>query len=422
VRGRIGTLLVLLVLVAVCVRSIRQPEDFAGYVAVGEAVLAGEHIYHATPKGLNTWPPVFSLVCVPLALLDRPSAYLGRGVWLLAGLLALLSCLHVITRLVHRRPLTLDPPRRPGLPLYSPEVLLPLLLAHVAVVGNFIHLQVNTMVFLLVLVALRAQARGRPLAGGIALGVAGALRVMPLVFVPYLLWRRRWKPAAVALATSVVVSLLPILVFGVSQFGDYVTSWRAATGRDAIWGVGHMNQSMPATWDRYLGHGVVPFRTEPQHDIEPSDSSAAHLATLVTLAVTAALALWRFRGRVRPAGRAALLEWSIVFLVGASFGPVSWKAYLIVLLLPYALITALLRETGTDPAVRTLARVLLVVACLFLALPTRDLLGRELSRHLEMGGVFAIGSVLLLAGMFRLHALLAAAETGGSASEPRSGR
>ncbi len=416
-RRKVASIAVLVVLIAFCVRSIRKAEDYGGFVLVGEAVLAGEHIYADTPPGINTWPPVWSLVCVPLAVLDQVHVFLGRGVWLLLGLIALLVCLGLLVRLLHRRRLAL-PLLRDGVPLSDPVVLVPLALCYVPVIGNFIHLQVNTIVLALVLGGLVLQARGRPYAGGAVLGLAVGLRIMPVVVVPYLLWRRRWVPAISAIATAVVVFMLPAMVYGWERFADYVSAWREVAGGVGTWGVGHMNQSMPAMWDRYVGLGVVPFVTEPSHAVASSGQVLPQVLTLATMAAAALAALWRFRGTQPADGPRAVVEWSIVLLVGASFGPVSWKAYLVVLLVPYALLFALRRRTDLSAGVRGWCTLLLVIGLVFTTLPTRDLLGRTLTRHLETGSVFAIGVLLLIAGLFVLHARLPASTPAVPDREP----
>ena len=117
---RVLSLLVLLILVGLCVRSIRHAEDFGGYVAVGEVVLAGGQPYAETPPGMNTWPPAFGLVCVPWALLERVSTYLARGVWLALVLLGLLWSLHLLAGRIHGKPLSLGHGGLPWAPWPSP--------------------------------------------------------------------------------------------------------------------------------------------------------------------------------------------------------------------------------------------------------------------------------------------------------------
>src|SRR5262249_31703751 len=61
--------------IALCVR---RSGDFDGYLQVGGLILSGGHAYYEPPVGLNTWPPFFSVFCVPLALLAKVTPYLAR--------------------------------------------------------------------------------------------------------------------------------------------------------------------------------------------------------------------------------------------------------------------------------------------------------------------------------------------------------
>ena len=58
----------------------RRAGDFAGYVEVGQALLSGQDPYRDT-SGVNTWPPVFSFLCVPLAVMAKAGAYPVRVAW-----------------------------------------------------------------------------------------------------------------------------------------------------------------------------------------------------------------------------------------------------------------------------------------------------------------------------------------------------
>lgn len=212
---------------------LRRPGDFEGYVIVGDLVRTGRHIYLDSPPGTNTWPPFFSLVCVPLALLAALNPVLARGFWIVLNFGLLLLALRLIALLVYRRDLSLRAASI-GLSLAAPEVLVPLLLSYRYVTGNFDHLQINIAVFALALGGLYLQATRRELGGCLILGAAAAIKVMPVVFIPYLAYRRRYRSAAFTAAATACFSFLPVLVFGWRRFWDYVVAWRAALS--AGWG------------------------------------------------------------------------------------------------------------------------------------------------------------------------------------------
>jgi hypothetical protein len=389
---------------------IRRTDDFGGFLLVGNLVLEGRHIYADAPTGINTWPPLFSLFCVPLALLDRVSPYLSRGLWIVLNYGLLLAVVSLLARLVYRRPFSLGGAAAPpGLSLAGPELLLPLLLTFRYVVSNFEHLQVNIAIFALALGGMYLQATRRERAGGLAIGCAAALKVMPALLIPYLAYRRRWRAATYATAATAALSLSPALVFGWHRFSAYAVSWRAALLRG--WSVGKMNQAVYAMWDRYLGHRFLPLATPGVNDVPASGAPIVKVAWAVSLAAAALVAWWSFREPRPPDHRAELAEWSVVLLVAALFGPVCWKAYLVVMLLPNVLLVALWRDGKLDRRDRRIVAGTLLVSFALGGLPYDDLLGRALSARLEMASAVTVAALVVLAGLFYVRVRLRAGES-----------
>jgi alpha-1,2-mannosyltransferase len=388
---------------------IRRGGDLVNYITVGELVLAGGHIYRDAPPGLNTWPPLFSVLSVPLALLARPTVYVARGVWLALNLGLLWLVLSLIARLVYGRELRLAPGVA-SLSLASPEILVPLLCTGRYVVSNFEYLQMGLVLFALTLGGLRLATTGRPGAGGVLLGLAAAIKVMPVVFIPYLAYRGRWRVAAAATLATAAFSLSPVLVFGWGRFREYVSAWLAMVG--AGWPVGPQNQSVFAMWDRFIGHDLAPLTVGGIHNLPRSGDPWVVVAVAATLAVVAGLALWACHGRPRPDGWAALAEWSAVFIVSALFGPVAWKNYLVALLLPNTLLFAVWWSSDLPRAVRRAAGAALLGAFLIGGLTAPGFLGKGLAERLEMASAITVAGLVVLGGMLWLRPRLVAAPTG----------
>jgi len=240
--------------------------DFAGYLLVGDLVLDGGHIYAEAPAGVNTWPSLFSLLCAPLALIARLSPSLARGIWVILNYAAVLLLLDMLARLVYGRKLSLraDPSgsgssEKTSISLADAAIFVPLLLSSRWLLANLEHLQVNILIFCLALGGLYFISTNREGLGGLALGLGVALKVMPIVFVPYLAYRRRWRAATLVTLAAAAYSLAPILIFGWSRYWGYVVAWRAEVA--AGWGVSAMNHSVFAMLDRIIGHGIMPFTT-----------------------------------------------------------------------------------------------------------------------------------------------------------------
>jgi len=381
---------------------IRRTEDFGGYLWAGEALLGGRPLYENFAPGVrNTWPPFFALVAVPLALLDRLSPLLSRGAWIAASLASLLVILANIARRLTGNRLHVGAELREGeISLAAGALVVPLLLTDRFVSTNLDHLQVNLLLFALVLGGLELGARGRDGAGGVLIGLASAIKLIPLVFLPYLVWRRKWRLAGVATASFAAFSLSPVLVLGPASFAVELSAWRAEVAKG--WGVGKMNQSAFALFDRLLGHGFLPLAA-------PGDTFAPESGRLLPVVATAAVALG-------VAGLAAVLfretadgslaeycEWSAVFTVAALFSPVAWKAYFCVLLLPNAILFATWRDPARPERSRRIAGALLLAAALCAWLPSPGLVGGKLAGRLEMSSLPALSALILLAGSLWLR-------------------
>lgn len=372
---------------------IQRPGDFAGYVLVGDLVLSGQDIYRDAPPGLNTWPPFFSLLCVPLALLARLAPYCARGVWLGLNFALLWVALKNLVRLVYHTELRFwSAPG--GWSLAAPEVSVPLLLSYRFILGNFDHLQVNIVIFTCAVVGLAWHARGRDLRGGALLGLAAALKVMPALFVPYFVYRGRLRIAAAAAAATAGFSLSPILLYGWPRFIDYVGAWREALA--AGWGVGKMNQSVYAMLDRFVGHGIRPWDMRILDVLPSSGRPLVQVLLIVMLVGVTGAACWLFRGRQAADSPASLAEYSVVFIVSALFGSVAWKAYLVVLLCPCMLLVALVRCGHLKARERGGVVGALAVYFALSGLTTPGLVGKQLAGALEMLSVTTVATLILL--------------------------
>ena len=379
---------------------IKGAGDFEGYLAAGRAVIEGRHIYDLDPP-INLWPPFFSLFAVPLALLATPSPYIAFGFWILLNFAVLLWVMRTIADFLYDRrfglrydPLQLTPA--------SPELLVPMLFTLRYLLSNFQHLQINLLIFALVLKALCLQSRRRPIAGGALLGFAVSLKVMPVVFIPYLLLRRRFRAALAAMAAATAFSLSPAVVFGPGRFMEYVMCWRTAVA--AGWGVGKMNQSLLAMLDRLVGHGMLPLTARGIVHLSASGDPLVRgiWSALLVCAVLAMMQSFRKRDLSRPLDEA--LEWSAVFILSVLFSPVLWKAYLVVLLLFNAALFAVWRRSpGVPRSVRTTAGVIMCLGLLAGPLTSRGIVGKELAGRLAMSSMVTWSVVLLFAGLLWLR-------------------
>ncbi|GAA4553240.1 glycosyltransferase 87 family protein [Pseudonocardia xishanensis] len=164
--------------------------DLQVYVAGGTHVLAGEPLY-AGGVLLDlpfVYPPIAAVLFVPLTLVPLPVlkiAWTALGIGLLV--------------LVARR-------CAPALPAGVVTLLVAAALWLDPVRTTLYLGQINVVLLALVLLDLTGRRRG------IALGIAAAIKLTPLLFVVYLLLTRRFRTAATALATFLAATALGFLV------------------------------------------------------------------------------------------------------------------------------------------------------------------------------------------------------------------
>jgi hypothetical protein len=179
-----------------------------------------EHFYHAaramrdgTPlhlSGVNgyIYPPLIAFVFMPLTWLPVKSAAL---VMLAVNLAMGRACAWIAAREVARR-FEIDAAPADLLVIAAAATLLVVTRLR----SEFQMWQTNVPMMLLMLLALR-WLDPRPHLAGLALGMAVSIKYLPLLFLPYLLLRRRFAAAAWMLVGIVGFALLPAVVSGWQQ-------------------------------------------------------------------------------------------------------------------------------------------------------------------------------------------------------------
>ncbi len=190
-------------------------EGVGVFAAAADCMLRGQTPLHC-PVVIFAYPPFFALLAVPLALMP---AWLGHLVWYLV----LVGTLYAALRLCEALALRLFPGQ------WSERELAWLRVLGVALTLKFIlavleNQAYDSIAFVFILLGLMGLSGGRTLLGSASLAAAAALKVTPLIFLPYLLFKRRFAGAAVFTAVVVVLTLLPDIVLP-PQTGSHALIW-----------------------------------------------------------------------------------------------------------------------------------------------------------------------------------------------------
>ncbi len=356
---------------------------FTGYTQVGEAVLQS-----GDPYGLaiNTWPPFFLFVAALLALAARLSLVGALLVWQIANVAAIWGCCRILAELF---------------PDDDTTPLVPLLMSARLLQEHLQHAQINLLLLLLVLVAFQLFRRARLAAGGAALALAASTKAPPVAFVPYLLYKRRWREAGWTVACLACFNVVvPLAVLGPARTAEHWRSWsRVAAAETADPTPQYSNQSLLAALKRLLtreGGARDPVRYAVA--AWPSETAGR---LFFGIAVMGALGLaYAFR-RHSPdlADRRSAAELAICLGALPLVTPLAWKAQFVTLLPTYWFCWWAMRQlparrpAGGRPVLWGLWWA--SFACLTLSAPA--LIGERANKALESLNVITVGAVLLLA-------------------------
>lgn len=392
------------------VNALHKGGDFDAYVAAGRRLLANEALYRASAIAHGfVGPPAQALLFVPLAPLDQRT---GRCAWYIVNVVllwyAITTWLRVLvaeaaadsrTRLESRstRVPSTEPSRRVtermraawhegGVVLTSGWRILSILAVAYPLQTQFEHQNLNIVLLALVGCAVAALHRGRPVVGGIALGVAAALKVYPVLLLGWLALRRQRRASSTGVAAAFVVSVAPALFRGLDPFLIDVRDWQTLAGSG--WPTRRANQSLAAMWGRYLlgeGPGGYPNLTFEQ-------PLALWFAGLTALVVVAPLVLvwWR-----QKASRRGLIEELVcVNALAVLLSPIAWEHYWVAFFPVFAALG--LRAWGPSAQhSRVAAACAFWIGLVCITLLSRPIVGWHGARTVRAWSLMSWGSLLM---------------------------
>lgn len=326
--------------------GLRLGEDSTVYRSGAAAVLHGQSLYGrlAGASGLPfIYPPITAILFVPLTMVPSQVAW---------GLLAGLSVLGL------------------ALVLRVTAAPRPMLLGVLALQPVWLTLQLGQVnIVLMALVVLDVLALPRSPYRGVLVGVAAAIKLTPLVFIPYLVLIGRRADAARALGAFAALNAIGWLLFP----ADTVRFWRS----QVLGGVGvtskswYGNQSLNGLIQRLSHQAGWAF-------------AAAIVAGLVCVAVALPLARrWHARGN-------ALGGLLVTAFAGVLASPISWTHHW-VWVVPLAV---LLCRRARRPVLAVGALAAVCTGWTYALIPTND--GTELTwTPIQM----LLGNAYVLAGL-----------------------
>lgn len=274
--------------------------------------------------------------------------------------------------------------------------------------------QINFLIVMLIVLSLHAEVHERPVLAGVALALAGSLKLTPLVLLAYFMLRGAWKTVVSALGLSAILAAIPLLFFPAH---DYVTMLIQLRVLDGMFVLGNHNESLIAV----LPHVALVLGHTSQRVAILAENGGEGLAGALGLA-TLAVVLWvnvQTRARHQLEGPTThresevvvynWLEFATVLAVYVLIDPLVWSHFYVVVLPAPAMLAAYpaLRAHGVREQWRQVDTVAVVAAAIGLALlmselplgADRGLLPTPGPLSLVLLNTRALGTLVVLGGL-----------------------
>ncbi len=361
---------VLLAIAAVLVfrgRVGHQLYDFEVYRTAGVRALAGESLYRVEDGHWQfKYLPASAFLVAPIAALPVMGA---RGVWFFSSVALLVVLLN--------RSLRLLPDRRRAAGFLVSLAILALGKFYVREIGLG---QNNLLLAVIVLVAVSELRARRERTSGVLLALATVVKPYAVLFLPYLIARRRLRAAAAFLATLAVALLLPALRYGFQgNLALLAGWWNTVTTSTAPNLTGQDNISFAAMFAKWLGPGTAA-------------GVMALVASAATLVACGVVLL-----RKTAVSAPEYLDAAVLLTLMPLLSPQGWDYVLLVSTPAVMLLLDRLDEF------RMPWRVLLAVCLALAGLTFWDLMGRDLYRVFMMASVVSFCALAEIAMVMQLR-------------------
>ena len=279
------------------VRRLLAGEDiYADAAAFRASIEAGAFSMKDTSV---VWPyayaPLIAILFAPARALPAETVY---ALWWGANVVALIGGCWLSLRVVGQTK-----------PLVIALMLLVLYRFDPAVVALRLG-QIEIAQFLLLAAALYALSRDRERWAGLALGLATGIKFFPGALVALLIWRRRWRAAAWATGTALILIVGSFAIVGFDR-------WPAYWDFTAMYGIGGafaafpLNQSLNGFFSRNLVRNVFTATLKGVH--LPVLAKSLTLGCDLAIVVSSAWLTWQKDGWRRPGDEAQNQRFALEF-------------------------------------------------------------------------------------------------------------
>ncbi len=304
----------------------RGMNDFDVVHRAATRVLHTENLYNFEDGHyLYKYSPFFALLVAPIGLLPLSFA---SFLWLLGMCVSLFFIMRMAKQMIMGD----KPP--PGF-----FYILSLLLASKFLVREFRLGQTDFVIILFIFLCLLFIERGKEFVGGIFLALSVLVKPTALIFIPYFLYKKRFRVTGGTILMSLIFLLLPSLVYGFSGNMNLLLGWKEIMSASSppLLAV-DMNQSIFAFFYRLL--------TPAPYEVNILNLGYTIVNAIIYATVIGLFLFLLFLNKKSEAVQASFvhnkesIEYSLLFIFMALFSPLGWfqnysSAILAIMILVY---------------------------------------------------------------------------------------
>lgn len=353
------------------------------YPQGGACVVQGEPL--RTCAELFSYPPAFAFLMAPFAAMPMG---LRIVVWYLISIAATIGCFWVSEKLV----LKLLPGRWSQIELAWLRIVT-VIVSLKFVLAVFEYQAYDTLAAFIIFLGLWAVLRNRTFVSGVLLALAAAIKATPLVFLPYLVVKRRYIAAVIFVAVFVGLWALPDIYHALKgAYPHYTESWIKQIVSPAL-----AHEQTDATfWKTWMGANILnhSFRGTVARMVVGTAAEAHGQLVLYSLCAVyvAVIGLLLLRSARRDGFVA--VDGSILVIAMMMLSPMTSRYHYILLVLPYMTVIGLAIR---DRSLRMPAIVTMAIAFVMGTATSNDLAGHFLTEWSYQHNFLVISALVLQA-------------------------
>ncbi|MDP1852731.1 MAG: glycosyltransferase family 87 protein [Candidatus Omnitrophota bacterium] len=314
--------------------------DFTVMHRAGQRIIKGEPIYDPSDSSnygidLYKYSPAFACFMSPFT---KVHMHISVPIWYLFTFILILSSIYLVKRII------IESNKEKSLPVYFYFLSFFLTLRFLLVLLS--RVQSDFLVLFFLVLSIWFLRLKREVLSGFSLATAIMVKITPLIFIPYFIYRKFYKAAFASCAGILLYLWLPSLNLGWEKNVSYLKGWLnllfASTPELILW---YKNQSLLSCIFRlFSGNSPVRIFLLPPLLIKGIFLLIASLMIFFALYFCRNLVFYK----KKEFSFGHLLEFSLILICMVLFSPLAWKHTFLHLLVGHMVLVYYLMKNHKD--------------------------------------------------------------------------